>query len=107
MYPTRSRAMNCSKSPVVTELEYMEPLCSVFESGSTTIISFDRLRHMDFMGPLFGTDGETVQSIDHRIAPGLFQGITWRKEHKHLAIDRVSFQIAFQRSPVNFDMLDR
>ena len=31
--------MNRSKSPVVTELEYMEPLCAVFESGSTTIIS--------------------------------------------------------------------
>jgi hypothetical protein len=31
--------MNRSKSPVVTELEYIEPLCAVFESGSTTIIS--------------------------------------------------------------------
>lgn len=31
--------MNNSKSPVVTELEYIEPLCLVFESGSTTIIS--------------------------------------------------------------------
>ena len=31
--------MNRSKSPVVTELEYIEPLWSVFESGSTTIIS--------------------------------------------------------------------
>jgi hypothetical protein len=34
------RATNCSKSPVVTELEYIEPLCSVFASGRTTIISF-------------------------------------------------------------------
>ena len=39
MYATTSRAMKSSKSPVVTELEYIEPLCSVFESGSTTIIS--------------------------------------------------------------------
>ena len=31
--------MNVSKSPVVTELEYMEPLWIVFESGKTTIIS--------------------------------------------------------------------
>ena len=31
--------MKRSKSPVVTELEYIEPLCPVFESGSTTIIS--------------------------------------------------------------------
>jgi len=53
-----------------------------------------------------GTDGETVQSVDHRIAPGLFQGITWRKEHKYVAVYRVSFQIASQRSPVNFDMFE-
>ena len=31
--------MKFSKSPVVTELEYIEPLCTVFESGNTTIIS--------------------------------------------------------------------
>ena len=31
--------MKFSKSPVVTELEYIEPLCTVFESGRTTIIS--------------------------------------------------------------------
>ena len=40
MYETTSRAMNCSKSPVVTELEYIDPLWRVFESGKTTIISF-------------------------------------------------------------------
>ena len=40
MYATTSCAMNCSKSRVVTELEYMEPLCTVLESCSTTIISF-------------------------------------------------------------------
>ena len=39
MYDTTSRAMKVSKSPVVTELEYIEPLCTVFESGSTTISS--------------------------------------------------------------------
>ena len=39
MYDTTSRAMKFSKSPVVTELEYIEPLCTVFESGNTTIIS--------------------------------------------------------------------
>ena len=39
MYATTSRAMNCSKSPVVAELEYIEPLCTVFESGNTTIMS--------------------------------------------------------------------
>jgi hypothetical protein len=39
MYDTTSRATKRSKSPVVIELEYIEPLCTVFESGITTIIS--------------------------------------------------------------------
>ena len=59
------------------------------------------------MRPLLGADGETVQSVDGRIAPGFFLGITRRKEHEHVAIDRVSFQIAFQSRPVNLDMFDR
>ena len=32
--------MKFSKSPVVIDEEYIEPLCTVLESGSTTIISF-------------------------------------------------------------------
>ena len=40
MYDTTSCAMKFSKSPVVTELEYIDPLCTVLESGRTTIISF-------------------------------------------------------------------
>jgi hypothetical protein len=39
MYATTSCETKRSKSPVVTELEYIDPLWSVFESGSTTIIS--------------------------------------------------------------------
>jgi hypothetical protein len=31
--------MKFSKSPVVTELEYIDPLWTVFESGNTTITS--------------------------------------------------------------------
>src|SRR5437867_4321639 len=38
--------------------------------------AFDRLRYMDFMGPLLGADGETVQGVDDRIAPGFFLCIT-------------------------------
>ena len=34
----RSRAMKFPKSPVVMELEYIDPLCADFESGSTTIM---------------------------------------------------------------------
>jgi len=62
---------------------------------------------MDFMGPLLGADGETVQGVDNRIAPGLFLGIAWRKEYKYVTVNRVSFQIAFQSRSVNLDMLDR
>ena len=29
----------CSKSPIVAELEYIDPLCTVLESGKTTIMS--------------------------------------------------------------------
>ena len=40
MYATRSRATYVSQSPVVTEFEYMLPLCSVNAFGMTTIMSF-------------------------------------------------------------------
>jgi hypothetical protein len=48
-----------------------------------------------------------VQGVDDRIAQGLFLGITRGKEHEHVAVHRVSFQIAFQSRTVNLDMLDR
>jgi len=32
---------------------------------------------------------------------------SWRQEDKHVAIDGVSFQIAFQRCTVDLDVLDR
>src|SRR5215475_15060307 len=38
--------------------EYYDHFLRALREGA-----FDRLRHMDFMGPLFGTDGETVQSV--------------------------------------------
>ena len=65
--------MNVSKSPVVTELEYIEPLCTVFESGSTTIISFAPWAkapsmvcgHVDLVAPLLRADGIPMQGIDH------------------------------------------
>src|SRR5690242_14385553 len=53
--------------------------------------AFDRLRYMDFMRPLLGADGETVQSVNNWIASGLFLGITRGKEHKYIAINGVSF----------------
>src|SRR5437016_4411074 len=106
--------MNASKSPVVTELEYIDPLCTVLESGRTTIISRtpcecapDRLRHMNFLRPLRGADGIPVQSIDDRIATGLRSGVAGRQEDNDLTVDAISFEIAFQGSAVNLDVLHR
>ena len=59
------------------------------------------------MGPLLGADGITVQGVNDWIASRLILRIAGRKKNKHLAINRVSFQIAFQSRSVNFDMLDR
>ena len=50
MYATSSRARNRSKSPVVTELEYIEPLCAVFESGKTTVEGTSRGAALVFEG---------------------------------------------------------
>jgi len=59
------------------------------------------------MRPLLGVDGVTVQGVNDWIALRLILRIAGRKEHKHVAINRVSFQIAFQSRSVNFDVLDR
>ena len=95
-----------SKSPVVTELEYIEPLCMVFESGSTTIISLralgkgalDRLRHVDLLGPLLGADGVAVQGVDNRIAALLLGLVARGQEDDDVAIDGIAFEIAFEAS---------
>ena len=106
--------MKCSKSPVVTELEYIEPLCTVFESGSTTIISlralgegaFDGLRDVDFVRPLLGADGVAVQRVDDGIAAVLVLRVARRQEDEDVAVDGVAFEIAFERSAVDLDVLD-
>lgn len=78
--------MNCSKFPVVTELEYMEPLCTVFEirKHDDHLLSalgespFDGLRHMNFVGPLLCSDGITVERIDNWVAAGFLLEIAGR-----------------------------
>ena len=62
---------------------------------------------MDFMRPLLGADGVTVQGVNDWITSRLFLRIAGRKEHEHVAVNRVSFQIAFQSCSVNLEMLDR
>ncbi len=59
------------------------------------------------MRPLLGADGITVQGVNDWIASRLILRIAGRKEHKHVPINRVSFQIAFQSRTVNLDMFDR
>ena len=114
MYDTTSRAMKVSKSPVVTELEYIEPLCTVFESGSTTIISctplgegaFDGLRHVDFLRPLFRADRIPVQRVDDRIASRAILVVARREKDDNVPVDGIAFEIAVERLPVNLDALD-
>src|ERR1017187_7469865 len=60
---------------------------------------------MDFVGPLFCSDRITVQRVHDRVAARLFMRVARRQEHEHVAVDRVSFQIAFQRCSVNFYVL--
>ena len=107
--------MYCSKSPVVTELEYMEPLWTVLESGSTTIIScaplreraLDHLRSMDLLRPLLGADAVAVESVDDRVPLLLIRGVPGRQIDDDVTIDSVALEIAFERGAVYFDFLDR
>ena len=80
--------MKRSKSPVVTELEYIEPSCTVFESGSTTIISsgaegeraLDGLRHVDLVRPLLRPDRIAVQCVHDGIAAVLVLAVAGGQE---------------------------
>ena len=67
--------------------------------------AFDGLRHMDFVRPLFGSDGIAVQGVHDRVAARLVMRVARRQEHEDVAIDRVAFQIAFQRCSVDFYVL--
>src|SRR5208337_4100458 len=69
--------------------------------------TFDGLRYMDFMSPLLGTDGKSMQGIDDRVATVLVLGVAGRQEHDHVAIDRITLQVPFQRFTMNLDVLYR
>ena len=59
--------------------------------------AFDRLRHVDFVGPLLGADGVTVQRIHDRIAAVFVFAVARRQEDEDVAVDGVALQVAFQR----------
>ena len=107
--------MNSSKSPVVTEFEYIEPLCTVFESGRTTIISLapwanrtlDRLGDIDIVGPLLSAYRIAMQCVHDRIMPGLFLAIAGRKEHENVAIDGITLQNCLKGFAVNLYVFHR
>ena len=69
--------------------------------------AFDGLRHVNFLRPLRGADRIAVKRVDNRIAPGLLGGIAGRQEDHYVAVDGVVLQIAFQRGPMNLDVLHR
>ena len=87
----------------------------VFESGSTTIISFAPWANAPSM--VCGTwiscvhcsapIGVAVQRVDDGIAALLVLLVAGRQEDNHIAIDGVAFQIAFQSCAVNLDVLHR
>lgn len=68
--------------------------------------AFNRLRNMDFVSPLLGADGVSVQGVDDGIAARLFLRVTRREENENVAVCGVSFQIALESGTVNFDSLD-
>jgi hypothetical protein len=68
--------------------------------------ALDGLGHMNFVAPLFGSDGIAVQGIHHGIAARLVGGVAGRQEDEDVAIDGVAFEISFECGAMNFDVLD-
>ena len=68
--------------------------------------SFDRLRHVDFLGPLLRANRVTMQSVDDRIPARAVLVVARGQEDDRVAIDDVFFQIALERLAVNLDALD-
>ena len=58
--------------------------------------SLQRLRHMDLMRPLLGSNGVAMQRIHHGIAAMRILCIAGRKKDKDVAVDSVAFQIPFK-----------
>ena len=66
----------------------------------------DRLRHVDLLRPLLRTNRVAMQRVDDGIAARAVLVVARRQKHDRIAIDGVSFEIAFQRLAVNGDALD-
>ena len=59
------------------------------------------------MRPLLGADGVAVQRVDDGIAALLVFLVAGRQKDDDIAIDGIAFEIAFERRPVDLDVLDR
>ena len=107
--------MNFSKSPVVTELEYIEPLCARLRVGqhddhlarARGERALDGLRHVDLLRPLFGADRVAVQRVDDRVAPRPGFGVARRQKHEHVAVDGITLEVAFKGRAVDLDTFHR
>src|SRR5689334_25421682 len=73
--------------------------------GALRKSAFYRLWHMDFVRPLLRTNGITMKRIDDWIASRFLFRIAGWQEDKHLPIDRIRFQVSFERRTVNLDSL--
>ena len=62
---------------------------------------------MDFVRPLLGSNGVTVQRVDDGIAALLIFLVAGRQEDNDIAVDGVAFEIAFQGCAVDLDVLNR
>jgi hypothetical protein len=56
---------------------------------------------MDFLGPLLGADGISVETINYRVAAGLGCGVAGRQKDEDVAVNRFAFQIALQGRAMN------
>jgi hypothetical protein len=68
--------------------------------------AFDGLRDMYFVTPLFGADGISVQGVDDGVAAGSVLRVAGREEDEDVAVNGVAFEIAFDGSGVDFDVLE-
>ena len=57
----------------------------------------DRLRHVDLMRPLLGSNRVTMQSVHDGKPAMLILRVARRQKNKDVAVDGIAFQIAFER----------
>jgi hypothetical protein len=74
--------------------------------GAESECTFNGLRHVDLLRPLFCANRIAVKRVYDRIATAPVACITGRQKDKGGAVDGVPFEIAFERLTVNRDALD-